>query len=237
MVPAKRYYVVRNVPNFNGISDGEFTAVTNLYIRATVKSGVYDGSTDISGATCIFKFSLSCAFGYTMPLRGFFRQLSGLHYVPKMIDNKVSVDGYAAERPEDMQPLTNTTIYAPIGTDFNVLKGLKPFGSVYVDNFWASKANYNVGLLAHKSSGGNIHTHECAYTWRDGHCWGLNSNGYPANGYAAVNASVVGCDPYNANASGRTLSANDALTFSVGSYAGAWAFYPIRAKQAQDKAQ
>ena len=237
MVPAKRYYVVRNVPNFNGISDGEFTAVTNLYIRATCKSGVYIDSTDISGATCIFKFSLSCAFGYTMPLRGFFRQLSGLHYVPKMIDNKVSVDGYAAERPEDMQPLTNTTIYAPIGTDFNVLKGLKSFGSVYVGSFWASKADYNVGLLAHKSSGGNIHTHECAYTWRDGHCYGAGVNSLPANGYAAVNASVVGCNPSRARASGRSLFALDALTGSPDLYAGAWAFYPIRAKQAQDKAK
>ena len=171
-----------------------------------------------------------------MPLRGFFRQLSGLHYVPKMIDNKVSVDGYAAERPEDIQPLTNTTIYAPIGTDFNVLKGLKSFGSVYVGSFWASKADYNVGLLAHKSSGGNIHTHECAYTWRDGHCWGV-SDGYPTNGYAAVNASVVGCYPNFAFASGRTLNAGNALSVSADYFAGAWAFYPIRAKQAQDKAQ
>ena len=157
--------------------------------------------------------------------------------MPKMIDNKVSVDGYAAERPEDMQPLTNTTIYAPIGTDFNVLKGLKPFGSVYVDNFWASKANYNVGLLAHKSSGGNIHTHECAYTWRDGYCYGAGVNNRPANGYAAVNASVVGCSPNYVTASGRTLFANYALTNSAGNFAGAWAFYPIRAKQAQDKAK
>ena len=172
-----------------------------------------------------------------MPLRGFFRQLSGLHYVPKMIDNKVSVDGYAAERPEDMQPLTNTTIYAPIGTDFNVLKGLKSFGSVYVGSFWAAKADYNVGLLAHKSSGGNIHTHECAYTWRDGYCHGAGVNNRPANGYAAVNASVVGCRPYSASASGRALAAYYALAFCADFYAGAWAFYPIRAKQAQDKAQ
>ena len=136
-----------------------------------------------------------------------------------------------------MQPLTNTTIYAPIGTDFNVLKGLKSFGSVYVSNFWASKADYNVGLLAHKSSGGNIHTHECAYTWRDGHCHGAGVNNYPANGYAAVNASVVGCSPNNAAASGRSLLASVALAYSIYSYAGAWAFYPIRAKQEQDKAQ
>ena len=37
-------------------------------------------------------------------------------------------------------------------------------------------------------------------------------------------ASVVGCNPNNANASGRTLNANNALTNSNDNYAGAWAF-------------
>ena len=50
-------------------------------------------------------------------------------------------------------------------------------------------------------------------------------------------ASVVGCFPNLAFASGRTLFAITALTNGPDFYAGAWAFYPIRAKQAQDKAK
>ena len=60
-------------------------------------------------------------------------------------------------------------------------------------------------------------------------CRGSNSEDMPMACCKTKNAgdedaSVVGCNPNNSNASGRTLNANNALTNSNDNYAGAWAF-------------
>ena len=42
MTAGKRYYVVRNVPNCEGMADGVMTSVINCYVKLTCKSGVCD---------------------------------------------------------------------------------------------------------------------------------------------------------------------------------------------------
>lgn len=223
------YYQVRGVPGYIGMESGVMTAVINRYLKVTAKSGVCDNAgTDISGCAIIFKHSLPIYCGWTPPLRGYFRHITGMHFTTRMEDGKYKVRGFLAPRPEDMQPLTNTTQYGTIGTKFNILKGLTiETGDVVVGNFWAGKADYNKSLFLYTGSGGNAHTHECAFTWRDCYCWGQNSNGLPDEGYECVLSSVAGCSANNAHASASSLDSNPALSGSYAFYAGAFAVYPL----------
>lgn len=235
MTAGKRYYVVRNVPKCEGMADGVMTAVINCYVKLTCNSGVCSASgTDISGATAIFKFSLGVYRGWSIPLRGTFRYIGGMAYTIRKESGVLKNRFYCCERPEDMQPLTNTTIYGPIGTKFNALKGMQKFinDGLTCSSFWAKNANYNMSLFCYLLSGGNLHTHECAFIWRD-HCWGAgDSNGVPAEGYECVNAAFGGCAAGPGYASASTLSSHYALGAGGGAYAGVFAAYPVQNVQA-----
>ena len=127
-----------------------------------------------------------------------------------------------------MQPLTNTTIYGIIGTEFNALKGMRKLitEGLACSEGWAINADYNFSLFCYLSLGAGVHTHECAYIWRN-HCWGQGSNGKPADGYVCVNAAFGGCYARIGFASASTLYSDVALSDSAGAYAGAFAAYPL----------
>ena len=223
------YYQVRGVPGYIGMESGVMTAVINRYLKVTAKSGVCDNSgADISGCAIIFKHSLPIYCGWTPPLRGYLRQMTGMQFTTRMEDGTYKVRGFLTPRPEDMQPLTNTTQYGTIGTKFNILKGLTiETGDVFVGNLWASKADYNKSLFLYTGKGGNEHTHECAYTWRDGRCWGQNSNAYPDEGYECVISGAAGCAVSNGIASASTLHSGFAMSGGYAQCAGAFAVYPL----------
>ena len=229
MTAGKRYYVVRNVPNCEGMADGVMTAVINCYVKLTCKSGVCDASgNDISGASVIFKFSLGIYRGWSIPMRGTFRFISGMAYTIQNNGGTYKNAFYCCERPEDMQPLTNTTIYGVIGTEFNALKGMRKFitDGIAFGSGWAKNADYNFSLFCYIALGGDVHTYECAYIWKDS-CWGQGSNGKPADGYVCVNAAFGGCSASNGDASASTLYSHYALSFSYAVFAGAFAAYPL----------
>lgn len=229
MTAGKRYYVVRGVPGCEGMADGVMTAVINCYVKLTCKSGVCDASgIDISGASVIFKFSLGIYRGWSIPTRGTFRYISGMAYTIQNNGGTYKNAFYCCERPEDMQPLTNTTIYGVIGTEFNALKGMRKFitDGIAFGSGWAKNADYNFSLFCYIALGGDVHTYECAHIWKDS-CWGQGSNGKPADGYVCVNAAFGGCFAYYGAASASTLYSFHALSNSDGFYAGAFAAYPL----------
>ena len=230
MTAGKRYYVVRSVPNCEGMADGVMTAVINCYVKLTCNSGVCDASgNDISGASAIFKFSLGIYRGWSIPLRGTFRFISGMAYTIRNEGGTYKNSFYCCERPEDMQPLTNTTIYGPIGTKFNALKGMHKFitEGLVCSSFWAKSADYNLSLFCYLTHGGRMHTHECAFIHRDNCIGGAPGDGRLAEGYECVNASLSGCDAGNYNTSTSTLQSNLALSNVNIILSGAFAAYPI----------
>lgn len=229
MTAGKRYYVVRSVPNCEGMADGVMTAVINCYVKLTCNSGVCDASgNDISGASVIFKFSLGIYRGWSIPLRGTFRFISGMAYTIRNEGGTYKNRFYCCERPEDMQPLTNTTIYGTIGTEFNALKGMRKFitDGISFGTGYAKNANYNYSLFCYLTIGGGLHSHECAHIWKD-YCWGAGTNGKPTDGYECVNAPFGGCSANFGFASASALRSDFALSGGAGSYAGAFAAYPI----------
>ena len=229
MVAGQRYYVVRNIPSMEGIADGMFTAVTNIYVKTTARSGIYYGTTDISGATVIFKFSIACVFGFCLPLRGNFRHITGLYHTTYNVGGTYKINGYAADKPEDVKPLTDTTIYGDTGMAFDVLTGLRKWASgIAASGGWIKSADYNTSIMAYTATGGGSHTYENAYLWRSGTCYGQGVSDHPEDGKECVVASVAGCNVSYANASVRTLNCYSALSYGLSSYAGAFAAYPCR---------
>lgn len=230
MVENKRYYIVRNVPNCEGIADGVMTAVVNCYVKMNVSDNIYVDSTDLTGGYAILKFSHSIYRGMSIPMDGLFRQLSGAHYVSGKTESGFYGNFYCADKWQDVAPLTNDTGYGDIGTEFNILKGLSKKTSVSGDSGWVSKADYSQSLFCFKAFGAGTHTHEVAYTWNDHYIWGY-SNGRPELGKEGVKALVVGCLADFASASARSADCNYAVSVSVDVFAGAFAVLELKLKQ------
>lgn len=196
MTPNKRYFVVRDVPNCQGIGEGVLTAVVNTYAKFSVADSIYTGSTDLTGGTVIYKFSHSVYRGMSIPMDGAFMQLCGAHYMSgRTADDTVYGKFCCAEKWQDMAPLTNDTAYGDIGTEFNILKGLNNVKSVSGKSGWVSKADYSLSLFCFTEHSGGMHTKECRYTWNGNTLWGYgdSNTGLPATGKEGVKALVVGC--------------------------------------------
>lgn len=227
MTAGKKYWQVRDVPGCEGLSDGVMTAVANCYVKMTFKDGLYysDGTTSLDGATAVWKMSHPLYRGVSLALDGCFRHLAGIHDVIGNDGGTYYRTTYMAAKWEDMEPLTDTTIYGTKGTAFNMLRGLTVTSSAApVTDFWAGKADWGKSLFCFTASGGGGSTKECAYTWKDAHCWGQGTNGQPADGYECVEASGCGCAAfYGGCASVRTLCCGYAASRGSDFYAGAFA--------------
>lgn len=228
MTAGKKYFVVRNVPNCEGMADGVMTAVVNIYLKLTAKAGVCNGSTDISGAACIFKFSHGVYRGWCIPMDGVFRHIGYFHHSIRKEGGKYYVSVWCADDVKDIQPLGGTSCYGVIGTAFPVLKGLQcKYRNLATGNGWVMKADYNASLFCYLATGAGSHSHEVCHVWRS-NCYGVGTNNLPAEGYEAVNASVAGCPASYAHASARTLVANHALSYRDDHCAGAFAVPALR---------
>lgn len=230
MVTNKRYYIVRNVPNCEGIAEGVMTAVANCYVKMTVSDNVYVDSTDLTGGYAIFKFSHSIYRGMSIPMDGLFRQLSGAHYVSGQTASGFYGNFYCADKWQDVAPLTNDTGYGDIGTDFNILKGLSKKTSVSGNGGWTSKADYSQSLFCFKTFGAGEHTCEVAYTWNGHSIWGY-SNGRPEIGKEGVKALVIGCAANYTHASARTANCAYSVNSRSDDYTGAFAALELNLKQ------
>lgn len=230
MVANKRYYIVRNVPNCEGITEGVMTAVANCYVKMNVSDNIFVNSTDLTGGYAILKFSHSIYRGLSIPMDGMFSQLSGAHYVSGQNTSGFYENFYCAGKWQDVAPLTNNTSFGDIGTEFNILKGLSKKTFVPGNSDRVSKADYSQSLFCFKAFGAGTHSHEVAYTWNNHYLWGY-SDGRPAPGKEGVKALVVGCTADEALASARSARCNDAVSYGSASYAGAFAVLELKLKQ------
>lgn len=231
MVANKRYYVVRNVPNCEGITEGVMTAVANCYVKMSMSDNIFVGTTDLTGGYAILKFSHSIYRGMSIPNSGMFIHLSGAHYVSGRTVDGFYDNFYYADKWQDVAPLTNDTGYGDIGTEFNILKGLSKKIEVSGGNGWVSKADYSQSLFCFKAFGASSHTHEVAYTWNDHRMWGYGSNGQPEVGKEGVKALIIGSSADSTDVSARATLVNSAVSRGVEFYAGAFAVLQLKLKQ------
>ena len=238
MVPNKKYFTVRNVPNCQGLADGVMTAVVNIFVKLTMN--------DSSGDSVIWKFSHPVYRGLEL-FSGMFTQLEGIYWVQgNTYDGSKNTswqEFYYANSCDDLDYLSGCTtalddtmssgettsaqtLSCGLGENIPLmLSGLtngyytsgKPYG-------WAKATNYNLSLYAHTAFGGGASTYECGHIWKDGASWsGLHApNGYPNKSNMSgrwVNGSIAGCclaDTY----AGRTFAANSSVRKGDERYAG-----------------
>lgn len=226
----KRYYVVRDVPGCEGLKDGVMTAVGNCYVKMEFADGVYNGSKDVTGGWVIGKFSHSCYRGLSMPMDGMFRQMSGVHYTSSLVNGEYVDWLYYAEKWQDVAPLTDDVCYGDVGTEFNVLKGLRNKVRVKGTSGYAKKIDYTRNMFCYEDFGGGIHVGECCYTWNDHYMWGAVSGGLAEEGKEGVKALVAGCYAADGVASARAADCGSAVGSDDGSCAGALAVPQLKLK-------
>ncbi len=231
MEGAKRYYIVRNVPNCEGIADGVMTAVANCYVKMNFTDDAYWGKQSMAGGVSIWKFSHAVYRGLSMPMDGLLEQLCGAHYLSGKEGDAYYEKFYWTSKWQDVQPLTDTTDYGVKGTEFNILKGLTNVCDVPGTGAWAKKADYSKSLFCFTDFSGGSHTHEVAYTWNSHHCYGRGESNYPADGYECVKALAVGCYAIYSDASARTAICNNAASIGNSYCAGAFAVPQLKLKQ------
>ena len=229
MVPNKKYFTVRNVPNCQGLADGVMTAVVNIFVKLTMK--------DDSGDSVIWKFSHPVYRGLEL-FSGMFTQLEGIHWVQgNTYDGSTNTgwqEFYYASSCDDLDYLSGCTMAVDNSLNSNAATSAQTLSFGLGDNIplmlsgltkgyytsgnpygWATATNYNQSLYAHTSFGGGASTYECAWMWKDGTSWsGLHvSNGYTNRTNLSgrwVNASLAGCSLNNGFAS-RTHHDSDSV--------------------------
>ena len=224
MTEGKKYYIIRNVPNCQGIGDGVMTYVLNVFVKTKFTNGVSNSYGDVSNKDVIFKFSYPTYRGLEL-LSGAYTQIEGIHHV---IGNYGGVYKGSIWYAKDYTDIKyDPTNYKP--TDFKVTTDTPDEDIPYIKGFvkageydastnygWVKNANYDVSLYCVTECGDRIaseSTYECGYIWR---------NGSSDNGYKKVFASVVGCVA-SSDRLGRTLSALGTVVNGSDGYAGGFA--------------
>ena len=223
MTEGKKYYIIRNVPNCQGIGDGVMTYVLNVFVKTKFKDDF--NYINYRGKDIIFKFSYPTYRGLEL-FSGAQTHIEGFNYVIGSYkdvndDSKYVRKGsiwYAKDYTDikyDPTNFTDTDARVPIDEDIPYIKGFVKAGEYDVHNNveeWVKNSNYDVSLYCVTECGGraNATSYECGYVWRDG---------YPNDGYKVVNASAVGCFANNIGR-GRSISATSAVGNIYASYAG-----------------
>lgn len=206
MAALKHYFVVRNVPNCEGMNDGVMTAVVNSYTLFEFADGIKlaDG-TSLTGKKAILKRSMAVYRGKILPYcYGCFEQLDGAFYVIKVDANgNITREFRCAEDIDDIPARKTFGYEAPVDGEADIEKGLskiKKYASNLPNGLWVKACDYSLSLFCVTLAGGGDRSHENMYLWV-----------YPSNnagkGKRQVHGSVVGCylliwSPY---ASVRTL--------------------------------
>ena len=234
MVSNKRYYIIRDVPNCQGIADGVMTAVVNCYVKMNVADGIYIDNTDLTGGYVIYKFSHSVYRGLSMPMDGHFFQLCGAYYTTECREGQYYNKYHCAEKWSDMPTLVNKSCYTDIESAYklDVLKGLHKRRDVAVIGGWISKADYSYSLFCQtEATAASAHSKESCYLWCGNTIWGEGKDGKPEEGKLGVKAFAVGCVASSDNASSRSAISNLACSNSNADYAGALAVPQLKLKQ------
>ena len=229
MKEGKKYYIIRNVPNCQGIGDGVMTYVLNVFVKTSFNANVYHGSVNVGNKDVIFKFSYPTYRGLEL-FSGAQTQIEGINYIMGNYGGVRKGSIWYAKDYTDIKydPTNFTDADYSVSTDtldedIPYIKGFVKAGEYDVSNTgWVKNSNYDVSLYCITECGGASATsYECGYVWRYGtSLGGVNTtDGYPNDGYKNVNASVVGCDAYY-NGFGRTLDANNAVADGSDNLAG-----------------
>ena len=223
MTEGKKYYIIRNVPNCQGIGDGVMTYVLNVFVKTSFNNNIYHGDVNVGGKTVIFKFSYPTYRGLEL-FSGAFTQIEGIHHIMANYgyNNRDGSIWYAKDYTDikyDPTNFANTDYFvAPSVPDRDIpyVKGFVKGGDYDDSNSgWVKNTNYDVSLYCATecSSGASATSYECGYVWR---------SNYPSGAYKEVEASVVGCSA-NYTALGRTLYAfntvNDVFSMFAGGFA------------------
>lgn len=231
MESAKRYYIVRNVPNCQGIADGVMTAVVNCYVKMNIADGVYNNTTDLTGGYIIYKFSHSLYRGLSIPMDGMFRQLCGAYYTTSK-ENGVFVNKFHyAERWQDLPPLLEKTCYTDVANadNLNIIRGLLHKKIVSGQSGWVREADYGSSLFFFTKTNGQSHKNENCFMWNGSAAYGT-ANGYPEEGKFAVKSLSVGCYTQDKMASGRSAFCSSQATKGYREYAGAFSVPQLKLK-------
>lgn len=223
MTALKHYFVVRNVPNCEGMADGVMTAVVNSYTVFEFSDGatIASDGTSLTGKKAILKRSMAVYRGKILPYcYGCFEQLDGAFYVIKVDANgNITMEFRCAEDIDDIPARKSFGYEAPVDGEADIEKGLskiKKYASNLPNEFWAKACDYSLSLFCVTLSGGGNRSQENMYLWV-----------YPSNnagkGKRQVHGSVVGCCliGWNASASVRSLYGSNHAGNGYAIYVGA----------------
>lgn len=231
MEAVKKYYVVRNVPNCQGIADGVMTAVVNCYVKMNIADGVYNKTTDLTGGYIIYKFSHSLYRGLSMPMEGMYLHLCGAYYTVSKENEKIVNKFYCAEKWQDLPPLVDKTCYTDVANadNLDITRGLSYKKNVPGRTGWVGMADYGTSLLCFTAFGGSSHKQEVCFTWNNGTCWGQGKDGYPEEGMFCVKDFTVGGKADSVSTSARAVYCADAFS-GGGHYSGTFAVPQLKLK-------
>jgi hypothetical protein len=198
MTANKRYYVVRGVNGYDGLSDGVMTCLVNYYIKMTfVDDAYYSDGTSLKGGFAIYKFSTPMYRGVSW-FDGTCNHLQGFHYVIHA-DANGNYSSSAIYQPDykALPSITSNDSANDYGLETDTL--LMEKGFIHTESIpmteegWAKNCYPSISLFYCPNIGGaGMRTYESNYIWRNA-CWGEGVNGKPANGYKCIQASAVGC--------------------------------------------
>ena len=218
MTATQHYYVVRNVPKFKGIADGQMTAVVNSYTKLEFADGVVNASNaDLTGGIGILKRSIPLFMGWALPIHGYFVQSDGAFYICKVAsDGTENYEFRSASSVDAIPPRTAFGYEAAIDSQADIEKGLDnviPI-SYGANSGWAKKSNYSASLFCHTLTGGGSRSYESAHLWVVYH--------KPSAGKRQVHGSVLGCNANDSFASVRSAHCSPRAGYSVDYYVGSW---------------
>ena len=228
MTVGKKYYIIRNVPNCQGIGDGVMTYVLNVFAKTKFIKNYYE--TNHKDKDAIFKFSYPTYRGLEL-LSGSFTQIEGInHVISNYGDDVLKGSIWYAKDYTDIKYDPTKTNYkptddeVPIDEDIPYIKGFVKVGEEYdgssYDNKygWVKNANYDVSLYCatelgddgYYGNGVSATSYECGY---------IERSIYVQDGHKRVFSSVVGCSE-SYDKFGRTLDSKCEVNAGYTDYAG-----------------
>lgn len=179
MTEGKKYYIIRNVPNCQGIGDGVMTYVLNVFVKTAFRKDVYHDDFNVGSKTVIFKFSYPTYRGLEL-LSGGFTQIEGINYIAGKYEDGYSDKAYktsiwyAKDYTDIKYDPTNpaTTDYSAstdtLDEDIPYIKGFVKACEYSGYNYyeWIKNVNYDVSLycVTECSGGASATSYECGYT-------------------------------------------------------------------------
>ena len=232
MEAVKRYYVVRDVPNCQGIADGVMTAVVNCYVKMNIADGVYNKTTDLTGGYIIYKFSHPLYRGLNIPMSGMFCQLYGAYYTVSKENGELVNKFYCADKWQDLPPLVDKTCYTDVANadKLDLTRGLLYKKRVSGKTGWVRMADCGTSLLCFTTPGESSHKNEVCYMWNNGKCLGQGVDGYPEEGKFCIKNISVGCSSNAIFASARTVYGYLSIDSNFDDYAGAFSVPQLKLK-------